>query len=399
MDRARQKRRELMDLIYGSALWYAATKVNCHHLAERLSADHSVLFVESVGARAPRMHEWRRLLPRLLRALFPLRRVAPRIWLFSPLPLPFYRREGLMRNSSWVGWQVRVLLALWRRTVDAAWIFHPMGLGTARRIRARGIVYYCIDDHSANPGVDTEQIRTMERNLVREANYTVATAKPLADRLGPDARRVTVVPNVADTELFARDFNGVRHPVLAAIDSLPRPRLGYLGNLASYKIDIQLVYELAHRRPEWTFVLAGPRNMGDTKGNVVEAGAPPNVAFVGPIPFEYAPAAMDRFDVCLLPSARHEVMSASFPLKFFEYLMRGKPVVARRLPTLEPYSDWFIPADNAEEFERAIKYALGTDSPEAHDARREFASRSGWTEKMESLRRIRAEAVRVEVGA
>ena len=382
-----------MDLVYGSALWYAPTKVNGHHLAERLSADHRVLFVDSVGARAPRLHEWRRLLPRLLRAFFPLRRVAPRIWLFSPLPLPSYRRGGLMRNSNWVGWQVRALLTLWRQRVDAAWIFHPMGLGTARRVRSRAVVYYCTDDQSANPGVDAQQIRSMERQLVHEAQHAIATAKPLADRLSEDAKHVSVVPNVADTELFARDTAAVSHPVLAAIDKLPRPRLGYLGNLASYKIDLALVYELARRRPDWTFVLVGPRNMGDTKSNVVETGAPPNLTFVGPVPFEYAPAVMDRFDVCLLPSARHEVMGASFPLKFFEYLMRGKPVVSRRLPTLEPYRDWYLAADNAEEFEQAISHALAVNTPDAAAARREFASRVGWTEKMEKLRRIRSEAI------
>jgi glycosyltransferase involved in cell wall biosynthesis len=298
-----------------------------------------------------------------------------------------------MRNSNWVGWQVRVLLTLWRRHVDAAWIFHPMGLGTARRVRSRAVLYYCTDDQSANPGVDAQQIRSMERQLVREAQHAIATAKPLAERLSVDAKHVSVVPNVADTELFARDTTGVTHPVLAAIDKLPRPRLGYLGNLASYKIDLVLVYELARRRPDWAFVLVGPRNMGDTKSNVVEAGAPPNVAFVGPVPFDYAPAVMDRFDVCLLPSARHEVMGASFPLKFFEYLMRGKPVVSRRLPTLEPYTDWYLAADSAEEFERAISHALSVSSPDAAAARREFASRVGWTEKMEKLRRIRSEAI------
>ena len=210
----------------------------------------------------------------------------------------------------------------------------------------------------------------------------------IKDRL-PEANS----PRFGSLELFARDANSAQHPALDAIDRLSRPRLGYLGNLASYKIDLGLVYELARKRPDWMFVLAGPRNMGDTKNSLVEAGAPPNVAFVGPVPFEYAPAVMDRFDVCLLPSARHEVMGASFPLKFFEYLMRGKPVVSRRLPTLEPYSDWFLPADSAEEFEKAITHALATDSPAARTARRAFASQAGWTEKMEKLRRIRSEAI------
>ena len=55
-----------MDVIYASALWGSATKVNCHFVAERLAAEVPVLFVESVGARTPRHHEWRRAVARLV---------------------------------------------------------------------------------------------------------------------------------------------------------------------------------------------------------------------------------------------------------------------------------------------------------------------------------------------
>lgn len=54
-----------MDLVYGSALWFTESRVNCHHLTDRLAKERSVLYVESVGARAPRAHEWRRIVPRL----------------------------------------------------------------------------------------------------------------------------------------------------------------------------------------------------------------------------------------------------------------------------------------------------------------------------------------------
>src|SRR5438445_13457923 len=106
----------LMDVIYGSAQFFATTKVNCHHLAERLAQERRVLFVESVGARMPGVGEWRRAVPRLARSIRPLRRVGPKLWLYSPLPLPLYRAGGARLNSRWVGWQVRTLLRLrgWR---------------------------------------------------------------------------------------------------------------------------------------------------------------------------------------------------------------------------------------------------------------------------------------------
>jgi hypothetical protein len=377
-----------MDLVYGSALWFTPARVNCHHLTERLAAQRPTLFVESVGARAPSVHDWRRIAARLGRSLRPLRRVGPRLWVFSPLPLPAYRGSGAGANSRWVGWQVRALLALRRWTVDAAWIFHPMGRGTATQARARGTIYYCVDDYAANPGVDAGTLRRLEAALAAQADLTITTAEPLAARLRQLARRVEVLPNVADTELFLRDASAVRHPVLDALDALPRPRLGYLGNLAGYKIDLGLIYEIARQRPRWSIVLVGPTNLGDTRRAVSGAEAPPNVHWLGAVPHAVAPAVIDRFDVALLPSARHDVMQASFPLKFFEYLLRGKPVVARPLPALEPFQAWMDAADDAAGFIAAVESRLEESGGEA-ERRRAFASGFGWTERMAALERLR----------
>ena len=378
-----------MDLVYGSALWFTPTRVNCHHLTERLALERPTLFVESVGARAPRAHDWRRVFARLGRSLRPLRRIGPQLWVFSPLPLPAYRGAGAAANSRWVGRQVRALLAFRRWTIDAGWIFHPMGLGTATQTRARGTIYYCVDDYAANPGVDAETVRQLETALAARSDLAITTAEPLAARLRSVARRVEVLPNVADTELFLRDTSGVRHPVLDALDALPRPRLGYLGNLAGYKIDLALVFEIARQRPQWSIVLVGPTNLGDTQRAVTEGEAPPNVHWLGAVPHAVAPAVIDRFDVALLPSARHDVMQASFPLKFFEYLLRGKAVVARPLPALEPFREWLDPGDDADAFVAAAERRLAEPGG-AGAKRRAFAAGFGWTERMavlESLRR------------
>ncbi|HEY8104860.1 MAG TPA: glycosyltransferase, partial [Gemmatimonadales bacterium] len=375
-----------MDLVYGSALWFTQSRVNCHHLAERLAAERPTLFVESVGARAPSAHDWRRIAARLLRSLRPLRKVGPRLWIFSPLPLPAYRGGGAAANTRWVGRQLRALLALRRWKIDASWVFHPMGLGSAEQAQARGTIYYCVDDYAANPGVDAPTIRRLEAALVERADLTITTAEPLASRLRPLARRVEVLPNVADTELFLRDASVVRHRVLEAIDALPHPRLGYLGNLATYKIDLELVNAIARARPEWSVVLVGPANQGDLHREVTAAASPSNVHWLGEVPHATAPAVIDRFDVALLPSARHEVMQASFPLKFFEYLLRGKPVVARPIPALEPFQEWIDQGNEAGEFVAAVERQLAGDSELLAGRRRAFAASFGWTERMEKLR-------------
>ena len=378
-----------IDVIYASALWYGPTKVNCHYLAERLSVDHAVLFVESVGARAPRVHDWRRLVPRALRVLAPLRRVGTRLWVFSPLPLPLYAGRGARANSTWIGIQVRLAVALRGWRVGVCWVFHPFGLGTTRALRGGGSIYYCVDDYASNPGVDEATIRALERDVAREASVTLVTNDTLVERFRGVAREVRVLPNVADTELFARDFTGASHPLLAVLDALPRPRIGYLGNLAAYKIDLPLIVEIAQRKPDWSLVLVGPRNLGDVDQLVRAHGVPSNVHFMEAVPHDLAPAVIDRFDVALLPAARHKVMNASFPLKFFEYLLRGRPVVARPIPSLAPFGAWFTSATSAGDFTDAIGQAVRSDSAEAGASRRAFALGFGWTARMRELVELR----------
>jgi hypothetical protein len=384
-----------LDLVYGSAVWNAPTKVNCHFVAERLSRDVPVVFVESVGARAPRPHDWRRAVARLARSMRPLRRVGERLWVFSPLPLPAFRGRGARLGSATVGIQLRAMLRLLGWRVDVGWIFHPMGLGTARAAAPRATVYYCVDDYLANPGVDREALALMETELARAADVTVVTGEPLAPRFRGLARRVEVLPNVADTELFARGAAGVTHPVLAALDATPGPRVGYLGNLAAYKIDLDLVDGIARRRPDWSVTLVGPRDLGDTAGAVGRRRFPPNVRLLGPVPHALAPAVIDRFDVALLPAAAHDVMKASFPLKFFEYLLRGKPVVSSPLPALEPYREWYDAAETAGEFVKAIEDALAGDGPSRAEGRRRFAAGFGWVERGRQLLALRAELLGV----
>lgn len=380
-------------MIYASALWQSATKVNCHFVAERLAADLPVLFVESVGARSPRPHEWRRALRRLARSLRPVRRVGKGLWVMSPLPLPLFRGRGAKINSRWVGLQVALLLRLRRWSAEMCWAFHPMGLGVARRCRPRAVAYYCVDDYAANPGVDSGAVKALEWELVRLADVTLTTGTVLADRLRDVARRIEISPNVADTDLFARDASGSAHPTLRALDRIPRPRIGYVGNVAAYKIDLELLREIAVRRPSWSLTLVGPRDYGDTRSNVRVRRFPPNVHFLQAVPHALIPAVIDRFDVCLIPAAGHDVTLASFPLKFFEYLLRGRPVVSRPVPALGPYCEWYEQAVTAGEFVEAAERLLAQDGPELRERRTRAAAGFGWPERMRELQRIRAEVL------
>ncbi len=82
-------------------------------------------------------------------------------------------------------------------------------------------------------------------------------------------------------------------------------------------------------------------------------------------------------------------MLASFPLKFFEYLMRGRPVVARPIPALQPFREWYDQAVTASEFVAAVEQHFASDSPRDRDRRRTFAQGFGWRDRMRDLLSLR----------
>ncbi len=96
-------------------------------------------------------------------------------------------------------------------------------------------------------------------------------------------------------------------------------------------------------------------------------------------PYTALPEYVAGFDVCTIPFLRSPLTEATNPVKLFEYLATGKPIVARRLPELEPYESVVSLYDEPEEFVTHVIYALGRDSDEAVQQRRDVAKRNTWT--------------------
>jgi glycosyltransferase involved in cell wall biosynthesis len=203
--------------------------------------------------------------------------------------------------------------------------------------------------------------------------------------------RVACVSNVADTGRFAKA--PARKP--AELAALPKPIVGYVGNVASYKIDVELLVAAGRTRPEWSFALVGPIGSGDPGTRLRELRSLSNVHLLGPRPYKDIPDYIHGFDVCLIPFRRSRVTDSSLPLKTFEYLAAGKPVVATPLPALraEPLDEVLDYAETAEQFVRAIESCLAEDGEERPAARRETAALYSWDRRFPEIEALVCEAL------
>merc|ERR1711965_627575 len=138
----------------------------------------------------------------------------------------------------------------------------------------------------------------------------------------------------------------------------------FVGAIDAYKLDLPMLEALVAQHPEWNVVLIGPVGETDPSTDVSGLERFPNVFLLGPKPYEVLPSYLAQADVALLPLQLNEYTRHMYPMKFFEYLAAGRPVVATAIPSLQDQSDVALlcPPD-AVSFEAAIRCALAGEGP------------------------------------
>jgi glycosyltransferase involved in cell wall biosynthesis len=248
----------------------------------------------------------------------------------------------------------------------------PLAIAAARRW-GWPIVYDCVDDHAAFPSAPP-WIAGQERALVESSDLVVTTSRALRERWAGAAERCVHVPNAADFEHFHRPQ---RRQVLRSVDGKV---VGYFGALAEW-FDAPTVELAARRHPEWHFVLIG-LNSGADLGRL---GALPNVHLYGERRYDELPDYLHRFDAAIIPFRECQLAHGVDPVKFYEYLSAGVPVVASPLPELEPHRRLFYSAATADEFVKALERAVDEEDVGLAAERIEFARQNSWDHRVRQL--------------
>lgn len=109
---------------------------------------------------------------------------------------------------------------------------------------------------------------------------------------------------------------------------------GFVGNFANWT-DMASLEAVAQRFPTERMLLVGPcpPTMAAQMGALT---ALPNVDWRPPIPYADLPEVLRGVEVLLLPRTRQPAAEASDPLKLYDYLATGRPIVATPLPGAAP---------------------------------------------------------------
>lgn len=379
-------------VLLSTADWDNPFWTNKQHVAAELARrGHRVLYIDSLGLRRPSAsgQDLLRIARRVRKAAAGPRRVRGNLWVWSPIVLPFQRHAVVRAFNRAL---LSGMLGLVRRALgfrDATlWTYNPMTTRLLDTRRIQHIVYHCVDDIAAQPGMPADVLVEAERELVERADTVFATSPKLAETRRAWNASTHYLPNVADFDHFSVALDPST-PVPKDLAEIRGPRAGFIGAISGYKLDFDLIRHVAESRPSLSVVLIGKVGEGDPWTDADSLEGLPNVHLLGPRPYGELPRYLKGMDVALLPNQRNEYTDSMFPMKFFEYLAAGRPIVSVDLPSLAAYRDTAALHDDRDAFLRAIDDALeGRAAP--LEERLEIARDNTYASRMDRMMELMA---------
>jgi len=289
----------------------------------------------------------------------------------------------------------KLYLSFLRFKPDVAIFYGIEYIPLLRALRSVGtkILYDCVDEVSSFSNVtDVAKVLREEKDLAINSSIVVVTSQALRQKLSKLNSNCFYLPNGADVPHFLEatrasekipEIEHLKHPIIGyigAIDNAPTPRARWF--------DVDLVCKLAELHPEYSVLIVGPVGHGLEKFR-----RHPNITSVGFKKYEVVPKYLAYMDVCLIPFKINKLTLAVNPIKLYEYLAAGKPVVSTALPEVcNNASEFVYVGKNEEDFIRKVEEAVDEAKKPEYEAivarRMRFAEDNSWDKRVDIFERL-----------
>jgi glycosyltransferase involved in cell wall biosynthesis len=276
-----------------------------------------------------------------------------------------------MRDLNWIATD------LWINQHEAA---HLLGEGIASNT-----LYDITDDWTQFPGNRSQfdLIASQDELLCKACNHVIVCSKQLYDDKSKlvDLYRLHLIPNGVHVEHY-ESVADTSLPVHEIAEHWTKPIFGYTGTIHGDRVDVSLIVSVAKAYPLATIAMIGPNLLDQAEQQ--ELGRYSNIVFTGSQPYADLPDIMRAFDVCMVPHLVTPFTESLNPIKLWEYLAAGKPIVSTNVAGFRDYSDQLFIANNVDEFVITLSTALTTDraSPISRQA---IAKKQSWERRLSDV--------------
>jgi len=182
--------------------------------------------------------------------------------------------------------------------------------------------------------------------LLAESDHVIASSQFLYDIAIKHNDNVTIVRNGTEYEFFSS--------AQGKSVSSGRKIIGYYGAIAHW-FAYDVVCHVAKSLPDCDIAL-----IGEVTDFHSQMQAHSNIKLLGEKPYKELPTYLKEFDVCLIPfDTSTDLIKATNPVKFYEYLSAGKKIVATEIPELEPFrNEYVLMSNDKDEFLSHVQNCL-----------------------------------------
>lgn len=313
--------------------------------------------------------------------------ISPCCWVYQGFKntFPFSRFQSISNiNASILYKKINHHLSQLPGDIEVLWLYDPSEMSALDFFPNRDLVVFdWTDDWSAfkQPiGLKGDQklIREKTDYVLQHSDLVFAVSNDLVKRARYFNKQTYHLPNATDFKNFSPS-KAMKFQPGSDLEVIPQPRIGYLGQIRSDRIDIGMVTEIARARPDWSFIFIGPEMTAE--GSLESLQVLPNIHFLGVIPYHRIAAYLHIFDVCIIPHYCDSLTMSMDPIKLYDYLASGKPVVSTPVAGTEKVRELIYTAQNAEEFIAKIEIALKEDQQELSAKRLLYAKQNSWQER------------------
>lgn len=379
-------------ILFSTADWHTPYWTNKQHTARLLAKrGWRVLYVESVGLRSPSFasgRDWGRLFNRLLRGvkatLAGPEQVENNVWVLPPLMLPGKHHLPLIRalNQGLLRSTINRFIKHNKFIKPLVWTYHPFMLDAIEGLETGPLVYHCVDDLAAVPGVEATAFNLEEIRLLKQCTAVFTTAESLQEKCLPYNANTHFLSNVVDAEHFGKALQP--GPLPHDLESIPEPRLVYHGVLSDFKLDFELILQVARLHPEWQWVFIGEEREGQNSPVIAQLKRLPNVHLLGYRSYAVLPDYLRGMAVGLLPTLLNDYTRSMFPMKYYEYLAAGLPVVTTPLDFTRSCNAGLETAIDSTSFISAIEKQLNRCKLSLNESE-SFVGENTWDKRMTTM--------------
>jgi teichuronic acid biosynthesis glycosyltransferase TuaH len=368
-------------VIYAPTPWESARHAT-HNLADALAAHHAVLYIDPpLSPLSPIRYGLRRsTLPRVRAVVDRRLRTSGRLRVFGPLVLPpIEHPRSRALSLPLLRAQIRraVARAGLERPVVLAWRGLPELAGVAGESLRVGVV---MDHPSAGAsllGRDAAELEAEAEALCRSAELICTTSYPMKELLAERGWDSEHVAFGFPADLIGAYDGAAEPPEYAA---LPRPLLGYTGGIDD-RLNFDLILRLADRFSNGSLVFVGPLSPRLSGSARAALAARANIHLLGPRPRAQLPAYIRYLDVALMPYADTLFTRYQSPMKLWEYLYAGPPIVASGATELRRYPPSLVSYAESVDAAPALAERALADPAAGRDARRSLALANNWDDR------------------